>query len=93
MSSKFFEPVKPRPSEQLFFKCTVLVYRLDRKVEHVPYIPMLKESNTRKGFFMYDEYLALTDALPSHLKPVIIIFAYHTGWRRAEILSPGTRWT
>jgi len=73
MSSKFFQPVKPRPSEQLFFKCTALVYRLDRKIGHVPYIPMLKESNTQKGFFVYDEYLALTDALLSHLKPVAII--------------------
>jgi hypothetical protein len=41
------------------------------KVGQVPYIPMLKESNTRKGFFEYEEYLALRDALPSHLKSVV----------------------
>jgi hypothetical protein len=36
---------------------------------------MLKESNTRKGFFEHEEYVALKDALPSDLKP-IITFAY-----------------
>jgi integrase len=54
------------------------------KVGQVPYIPMLKESNTRKGFFEHDEFLAVRDALPSHLKP-LVTFAYHTGWRSGEI--------
>ncbi len=54
------------------------------KVGLVPYVPMLKESNTRKGFFEHDEFLALKDALPSYLKP-LITFAYHTGWRSGEI--------
>jgi integrase len=54
------------------------------KVGLVPYIPMLKESNTRKGFFEHEEYLSLKDALPSHLKP-FVTFAYHTGWRLGEI--------
>jgi len=47
--------------------------------------PMLRESNTRKGFFEHEDFLALRDMLPDYLKPVIT-FAYHTGWRRGEIL-------
>jgi len=56
------------------------------KVSLIPYIPMLKESNTRKGFFELEEYLALKSALPSYLKPVVT-FAYHTGWRSGELLN------
>jgi hypothetical protein len=32
---------------------------------------MLKESNARKGFYEHDEFLALRDALPIHLKPLV----------------------
>jgi len=56
------------------------------KVSMIPYIPMLKESNIRKGFFEHHEFLAPRDALPFHLKPVVT-FAYHTGWRRSAILK------
>jgi integrase len=56
------------------------------RVNLIPYIPMLKESNVRKGFFENGEYLALRDALPEDLRP-IITFAYHSGWRKAEILG------
>jgi integrase len=56
------------------------------KVNLIPYIPMLKESNVRKGFFESGEYLALKEILPEDLKP-IITFAYHSGWRKAEILG------
>jgi integrase len=56
------------------------------KVNLIPYIPMLKESNVRKGFFQYGEYLAVKEALPEDLQP-IITFAYHSGWRKAEILG------
>ena len=52
----------------------------------IPYIPMLKESNTRIGFFELQEYLNLRSALPHYLKPVVT-FAYHTGWRAGEILN------
>jgi integrase len=55
------------------------------KVAQVPYILMLKENNVRKGFFEYEELLALKANLPDHLKPVVT-FAYSTGWRRSEIL-------
>ena len=56
------------------------------RVNFIPYIPMLKESNTRKGFFEIEESLKLKDALPSYLRP-IITFAYHTGWRLSEIVG------
>jgi len=56
------------------------------KVGPVTYIPMLKESNTRKGFFEYKDFVSLRIVLPAYLKPVVT-FAYHTGWRRAEILN------
>lgn len=56
------------------------------KVAYVPYIPMLKEDNVRKGFIEYEDYLALRNALPEHLKPVLT-FAYFSGWRKSEILT------
>ncbi|HUV59176.1 MAG TPA: site-specific integrase [Desulfatiglandales bacterium] len=54
------------------------------KVDRVPYIPMLKENNTRKGFFEHGDYLSLKDALPDYLKG-FVTFAYKTGWRVSEI--------
>jgi len=54
------------------------------KVDRVPYIPMLKENNTRKGFFEHGDFLALRDALPSYLRG-FVTFAYKTGWRVSEI--------
>ncbi len=56
------------------------------KVGFVPYIPMLKENNVRKGFLTHDQFLALRDALPSYLKG-LVTFAYYTGWRRGEIVG------
>jgi integrase len=54
------------------------------KVDRVPYIPMLKENNVRKGFFEHAEFIALRDALPHYLKG-FVTFAYKTGWRVSEI--------
>lgn len=54
------------------------------KVDRIPHIPLLEENNTRKGFFEHGEFLALRDALPSHLKS-FITFGYKVGWRLSEI--------
>ncbi len=56
------------------------------KVLRVPRIEKLKTNNVRKGFFEHAEYIALREALPTYLRPVLT-FAYHTGCRRGEILS------
>jgi len=56
------------------------------KVNLIPYIPMLKESNVRKGFFERHEHLEIREALPQYLKAVSSL-AYHSGWRKEEILS------
>ncbi len=60
------------------------------KVARVPYIPMLRESNVRKGFFEHEEYAALRRELPSYLRPVLT-FGYYTGARLGEILR--LRWS
>lgn len=54
------------------------------KVNRVPYIPMLKENNTRKGFFEHGQFLALREAIPDYLKP-FVTFGYKVGWRDKEI--------
>jgi integrase len=56
------------------------------QLERVPFIPMLKENNIRKGFFEHGSFVALRDALPDYLKP-LVTFAYRTGWREAEITN------
>jgi integrase len=56
------------------------------KVDRVPYIPMLKENNVRKGFFEHNQFLALRSALPFFLQP-FVTFAYKVGWRDTEISS------
>ena len=54
------------------------------KVDRVPFISMLKENNTRKGFFEHGDFIALRKALPEHLTG-FVTFAYKTGWRLSEI--------
>jgi integrase len=56
------------------------------KVPQKPYIPMLQERNVRKGFFEYEEFVALRAAIPREIRPVVT-FAYYTGWRKEEVLA------
>jgi|SRR5215471_4673943 len=53
---------------------------------HRPHIPLLRERNTRTGFFEWDQFVAVRAHLPAALQPVAE-FAYITGWRiDSEIL-------
>ncbi len=56
------------------------------KVGRVPYIPALQENNARQGFFEYWDFEKVRDALPEDLRP-LVTFAYHTGWRRSEVVD------
>jgi integrase len=56
------------------------------KVTSVPYIPKLKESVPRQGFFEYQDYIKLKIALPEYLQPVLTM-AYLTGMRKSEMLN------
>lgn len=56
------------------------------KVSSIPFISMLKEHNTRKGFFEHSEFLALREKLPDYLKG-FATFGYKTGWRHSEIAT------
>jgi integrase len=60
------------------------------KVERVPYVPMLTESNVRQGFFEHADFLTFRSALPPHLRP-LVTFGYKLGCRRGELT--GLRWS
>jgi len=54
------------------------------KVDRVPHVPVLREDNTKEGFLEHDQFQALHDHLPAHLRPVLV-FGFRTGWRINEI--------
>src|SRR5581483_8344062 len=57
------------------------------KVGVLPYIGMLEERNTRRGFFEAEQWAAVKANLPGPLVPVFET-AYITGWRvKSEILT------
>jgi len=54
------------------------------KLGSVPYIPLLEENNSRRGFLDHSSFLALRDGLPAHLKDPVT-FLYLSGWRVSEM--------
>ncbi len=56
------------------------------RVARVPYVSMLREDNTRKGFFERYQLDAVLFHLNADLQPFAET-AYITGWRRNELLS------
>lgn len=59
------------------------------RVERVPYVPMLTESNVRQGFFEHADFLAFREALPPYLRPIVTA-GYKLGCRRSELV--GLEW-
>jgi integrase len=58
-----------------------------RKVGMRPEIQMLHVDNARKGFFEREQFEAVMQHLPEHLKPVVAA-TYITGWRtKSELLT------
>jgi integrase len=57
------------------------------KLLHKPHIPLLRENNTRTGFFEREQFLSVSSHLVPALRPVIE-FAYITGWRIASEVLP-----
>jgi integrase len=57
----------------------------------VPHIALLKENNTRTGFFERPQFDAVYRHLPTYAQPVAL-FAYITGWRLHSEVLP-LRWT
>jgi integrase len=52
-----------------------------------PYIPLLRESNVRKGFFEREQLRSISSQLPPYMRG-IAEFAFVTGWRTpSEILT------
>jgi integrase len=63
-----------------------LALRAGKLTTAAPYIPKLRESEPRQGFFERAEFDAVRDKLPAHLQP-LLTFYYWTGWRSSEALS------
>jgi integrase len=58
-------------------------------IHNLPVFKMMEEADPRKGTLPYEKYDALREALPEHLRPVLIA-GFRMGARLGEIL--GLRW-
>jgi integrase len=57
------------------------------KVLQVPHVPMLRERNTRTGFFEREQFESVRAHLPEDIRP-LVTFAYCTGWRVPSEVRP-----
>jgi integrase len=57
------------------------------KLFHKPHIPLLREENTRIGFFEAEQFASMRNHLPAELRPMVT-FAYITGWRITSEVLP-----
>ena len=55
-----------------------------QSARRAPYIPKLEEDNIRQGFLEQNQYLALLEEIPDHLK-VVLVVGYHCGNRLGEL--------
>ena len=55
-------------------------------VEKIPTFKKLAENNIRKGFVTVEQYHALIQELPAHLRPITCI-AFHVANRKGELLN------
>jgi site-specific recombinase XerD len=58
-----------------------------RRVAFLPAIDLLTESNARKGFFEWHQFVAIRKRLPEDLRGVVTM-AYETGWRMPSEILP-----
>ncbi len=66
------------------FRAALNLARKEEKLSRIPYFPIHREDNARRGFFERDEHEAILPHLPDpHCD--IAEFGYRTGWRRGEI--------
>lgn len=56
---------------------------IQRKLQAAPHIQLLKRPTARKGFLEAADFARLRDALPAHLRP-LILFLYYCGVRVGE---------
>lgn len=61
----------------------------DGKLFAKPHVPMLTESNVRKGFFEREQFESVRKHLPEAIRP-IVTFANITGWRVPSEVLPLT---
>jgi integrase len=58
----------------------------DGRMQYRPQVPKLRANNARTGFLEPRDFAAFCAELPKDLQPVAR-FAYHSGWRKREVLG------